>query len=455
MYEDRKVEHMLIIGNGRVITRNGNMPYIPDGAVAVDGTKIAQVGSTQMIREAWPQAEFIDAAGGVIMPGFINVHEHIYSALARGLSIDGYDPHGFLDILDGLWWNIDRHLDNELTYLSALETYMECIKNGVTTIFDHHASFGEIHDSLFAIGQAAKEMGVRSCLCYEISDRDGEEKARASVLENEAWIRHAQGDTTNMIAGMMGMHAQFTISDATMALAAEHKPEGAGYHIHVAEGIEDLHDCLKKHSKRIVDRLYDWNILGPKTLLAHCIYVNPHEMDLIKETDTMVVHNPESNMGNACGCPPTMEMVHRGILTGLGTDGYTHDMIESYKVANILHKHHLCDANAAWTEVPQMLFENNAQIAQRYFNGTLGILKEGAVADIIVTDYIPPTSMNGDNVNGHILFGMNGRSVTTTIANGKVLMKNRELQGIDEGALLDKIRGGARKLALKINGPKG
>jgi cytosine/adenosine deaminase-related metal-dependent hydrolase len=150
-----------------------------------------------------------------------------------------------------------------------------------------------------------------------------------------------------------------------------------------------------------------------------------------------------------------MEMVHRGILTGLGTDGYTHDMIESYKVANILHKHHLCDANAAWTEVPQMLFENNAQIAQRYFNGTLGILKEGAVADIIVTDYIPPTSMNGDNVNGHILFGMNGRSVTTTIANGKVLMKNRELQGIDEGALLDKIRGGARKLALKINGPKG
>ena len=98
----------------------------------------------------------------------------------------------------------------------------------------------------------------------------------------------------------------------------------------------------------------DKNILGSKTLLGHCIYVNPHEMELIKETDTMVVHNPESNMGNACGCPPTMEIVHRGILTGLGTDGYTQDILESYKVANVLHKHHLCDANAAWGEVPQM-----------------------------------------------------------------------------------------------------
>ncbi|MCH4166036.1 MAG: putative aminohydrolase SsnA [Megasphaera sp.] len=443
---------MLIIGNGRVVTRDSELPYISDGAVAVEGTSIVRVGQTGAVRAAYPEAEFLDAAGGVIMPGLINVHEHIYSALARGLSINGYAPKGFLDILDGLWWNIDRHLDNELTYLSALETYMECIKNGVTTIFDHHASFGEIKNSLFAIGQAATEMGIRSCLCYEISDRDGKEKATASVLENESWIHHAQEDTTNMLAGMMGMHAQFTISDATMALAAAHKPAGAGYHIHVAEGIEDLQDCLKKHSKRIVDRLYDWDILGPQTLLAHCIYVNPHEMELIKETDTMVVHNPESNMGNACGCPPTMEMVHRGILTGLGTDGYTHDMLESYKVANILHKHHLCDANAAWTEVPHMLFDNNAKIAQQYFKGTLGVLQEGAAADIIVTDYIPPTSMNSENINGHILFGMTGRSVTTTIANGKVLMRDRQLMGIDEEAMLSKIRAGARKLAMKING---
>ena len=194
-----------------------------------------------------------------------------------------------------------------------------------------------------------------------------------------------------MIAGMMGMHAQFTISDETMELAAANKPDGVGYHIHVAEGIEDLHHCLKHYGKRIVDRLMDWNILGEKTLLGHCIYINGHEMELIKDTNTMVVHNPESNMGNACGCPPTMELVHRGILTGLGTDGYTHDMTESYKVANVLHKHHLCDATAAWGEVPQMLFDGNAQIAGRYFDQKLGVLEEGAAGDVIIVDYDPLT----------------------------------------------------------------
>lgn len=443
---------MLIVGNGNVITRHTDGGFIPGGAVAFDESGIQKVGETHAVRAVFPQAAFIDACGGVIMPAFINTHEHIYSAMARGMTIDGYNPQGFLDILDGLWWNIDRHLTNDLTYLSALETYAECIKNGVTTIFDHHASFGEIKDSLFAIGQAAQEMGVRSCLCYEVSDRDGAVKAKAAVLENEAWIRHAQKDSSDMVAGMMGMHAQFTISDETMALAAAHKPDGVGYHIHVAEGIEDLHDCLRKYGKRITDRLYDWNILGPKTLLGHCIYINSHEMDLIKATDTMVVHNPESNMGNACGCPPTMELVHRGILTGLGTDGYTHDMIESYKVANILHKHHLCDANAAWTEVPHMLFENNAKIAGRYFKRPLGVLKEGAAADIIVLDYIPPTGMNENNVNSHILFGMTGHNVVTTIANGKVLMQNRQFTGFDEAELMAKVREGARRLASRING---
>lgn len=443
---------MLIIGNGRMITRNPEAPFFEDGAVAMDGTAIVLTGTTKEVRAAWPEAEFIDARGGVIMPAFLNVHEHIYSAFARGLSIKGYDPHGFLEILDGMWWTIDRNLTLEETRLSAMATYIDSIKNGVTTVFDHHASFGHIRDSLFKIEEAAKETGVRTCLCYEISDRDGMDKAREAVLENEAFIKHALSDGSDMIAGMMGMHAQFTISDETMEFAASHKPSEAGYHIHVAEGIEDLHDCLKKHGKRIVDRLMDCGILGPKTLLAHCIYVNPHEMQLMKDTDTCVVHNPESNMGNACGCPPTMELVHRGIVTGLGTDGYTHDMTESYKVANVLHKHHLCDPNAAWSEVPKMLFEGNAEIAGRYFKKPLGVLKEGAAADVIITDYNPLTPMNADNVNSHILFGMTGRSVVTTICNGKVLMKNRELLGIDEEKVMAQAREQARKLERSING---
>ena len=443
---------MLVIGNGKLFTRNDEMPFVENGAVAIEGTKIAAVGETEAIKKQYGDAEFIDAKGGVIMPAFINTHEHIYSAMARGLSIKGYNPKGFLDILDGQWWTIDRHLTLEQTKYSAVETLISCIRNGVTTVFDHHASFGQIGGSLFTIADVAKEVGVRACLCYEISDRDGMDKARESVMENAEFIRYALKDDTDMIAGMMGMHAQFTISDATMELAAANKPDEVGYHIHVAEGIEDLHDCLKKYGKRIVDRLMDFNILGEKTLLGHCIYINPHEMDLIKDTNTMVVHNPESNMGNACGCPPTMELVHRGILTGLGTDGYTHDMIESYKVANVLHKHHLCDANAAWGEVPKMLFENNAAIANRYFKTPLGVLKEGAAGDVIVVDYNPPTQLDASNINGHILFGMTGRDVVTTVANGRVLMKDREIKVIDVEEAMAKCREESAKLWHSING---
>ena len=443
---------MLVIGNGKLFTRNDAMPFVENGAVAIEGTKIAAVGETEAIKKQYGDAEFIAAKGGVIMPAFINTHEHIYSAMARGLSIKGYNPNGFLDILDGQWWTIDRHLTLEQTKYSAVETLISCIRNGVTTVFDHHASFGQIGGSLFTIADVAKELGVRACLCYEISDRDGMDKARESVKENAEFIRYALKDDTDMIAGMMGMHAQFTISDETMELAAANKPDEVGYHIHVAEGIEDLHDCLKKYGKRIVDRLMDFNILGEKTLLGHCIYINPHEMDLIKDTNTMVVHNPESNMGNACGCPPTMELVHRGILTGLGTDGYTHDMIESYKVANVLHKHHLCDANAAWGEVPKMLFENNAAIANRYFKTPLGVLKEGAAGDVIVVDYNPPTQLDASNINGHILFGMTGRDVVTTVANGRVLMKDREIKVIDVEEAMAKCREESAKLWHSING---
>ena len=280
---------------------------------------------------------------------------------------------------------------------------------------------------MFEIEKAAKETGVRSCLCYEISDRDGKDKARASVMENAEFIRYALKDDSGMIAGMMGMHAQFTISNETMELAAANKPDGVGYHIHVAEGIEDLHHCLKHYGKRIVDRLMDCGILGEKTLLGHCIYINEHEMDLIKETNHDGHYIIRISHGKCMRMSSTSGLVQKGMQNRLGTDGYTHDMTESYKVANVLHKHHLCDANAAWGEVPQMLFEWERKIANRYFKQELGVLKEGAAGDVIIVDYNPLTPLHAGNINSHIVFGMTGRDVVTTVANGKVLMKDREL----------------------------
>ena len=156
---------MLLVGNGRVITRDSGLPYLPDGAVVIDGERIKEVGPLNAMRAKYPAAEFVDARGQLIMPGLINTHTHIYSGLARGLAIDGYNPTSFLEVLEGMWWNIDRHLTLDGTRASAYATVLDCIRDGVTTIFDHHASFGEIPGSLFAIRDVCGELGIRACLC--------------------------------------------------------------------------------------------------------------------------------------------------------------------------------------------------------------------------------------------------------------------------------------------------
>ncbi|MCL1834537.1 MAG: putative aminohydrolase SsnA [Oscillospiraceae bacterium] len=442
---------MLLAGNGLLITRGAENKLIKNGCAAIDGRFIKEVGDTALLKAKYPDAEFLDARGGLIMPGLINAHNHIYSAFARGLSINGYSPANFLEILDGLWWTLDRHLTVEDSYWSAMATYLDCIRNGCTTVFDHHASYGGVRGSLFAIADAAGELGVRSCLCYEVSDRDGEDKAKEAIAENAQFIKKAQADNSDMLKGMMGLHASFTLSDETLALCRESTPEGAGFHIHVAEGMDDVYDSLKKYGKRVINRLYDNDILGGRTITGHCIHVSGSEMDIIKQTDTMVVHNPESNMGNAVGIPPCMEMMKRGILLGLGTDGYTNDMFESEKVANIIHKHVLCDPGAAWSEVPAMLFANNALIGNRFFGAKLGVLEEGAAADLVIADYDPLTPMDASNCDSHIVFGLSGRSIVTTVINGVVKMKDREFVDIDAAEIMAKCREMSAALAQRIN----
>ena len=322
---------MYILANGRLITRDGALPYLPDGGVAIEGTRIIRVGSTADLRAEYPEAEFVDAKGGVIMPGLVNAHTHIYSALARGLSIDGFAPTNFYEVLDGQWWNIDRHLTLQGTRASADALYLDCIKQGVTTIFDHHASFCEIPGSLFQIADSARQFGIRSCLCYEVSDRDGQEKSDQAVQENKDWLDYCEKNPSDMLAAMFGGHALFTISDRTFEKMAAANNGRTGFHIHVSEGMNDVYDSLQNYGRRPVQRLQDHAILGPKTILGHCIHVNTAEMEIIKETGTMCVNNPESNMGNAVGCSPVLQLAKHGITVGLGTDAYTNDMLESLK----------------------------------------------------------------------------------------------------------------------------
>lgn len=418
---------ILLIGNGRLITRDKDNPYIQNGAIAIEGTQIKEVGAYEVLKEKYKDAEYIDADGKVIMPGFINAHHHIYSAFARGLSIPGNRPSNFLEILEGTWWRIDRNLTLQQTYYSAVATYLECIKNGVTTVVDHHASYKEIKGSLFEIAKAAKEIGVRTCLAYEISDRDGEEKMKEAVEETFDFIHLVEQTKDTMLKCMVGMHASFTLSEETITYCKKKNEHKAGYHIHVAEGeYDDLH-CQEQYGCSVVERLNGLGLLNDKTIAGHCIHISDTDMDILKETNTTVVHNPESNMANAVGCPNVLKMLEKGILVGLGTDGYTNDMLESVKVANLLQKHNSKDPNRGFLEASQLLFGNNAKIASKLFEVSVGVLKKGAVADVIIVDYTPYTPMNEDNVDGHILFGMSGALTDTTIINGKIRMKNRKI----------------------------
>lgn len=443
---------MLLIGNGRVLTRDAKGTYLDDGAVLCDGATIKAIGPTAQMKAEYPGAEYIDARGGVIMPGLINTHSHIYSAFARGLSINNYNPTNFYEILDGMWWNIDRKLTVEDTRYSAYQTYMDSIKNGVTTLFDHHASYGEIRGSLFAIAQVAKEIGMRTSLCYEVSDRDGEQKCQDAIRENLEFINYANKQEGGMVKAMFGLHAAFTLSDKTLEQCVAQKPEGAGFHIHVAEGMDDVYDSLRNYGKRTAHRLHDMGILGEKTIAGHCIHMSPAEMDLLKATDTMVVNNPESNMSNAVGCSPVLQMAAKGILLGLGTDAYTNDMLESLKVANCIQKHNACLPNVGWGEVTGMLFDGNRKIVARQFSTPVGVLEPGAAADIAVFDYKPYTPFGSFNADGHLMFGMSGKQCVHTVVNGRVLMKDRELLCCDEEAINAKTLELTTKLWKKLNG---
>jgi len=438
---------MLLIGNGRVITRSSQQLYLENGSVLIQDNIIMDIGPTLAMKEAYPNIDFMDVQGKVIMPGLINTHMHLYSTFARGMALQTASPQNFLEILEGLWWKLDKTLTLEDVYYSALAILVDLIKSGTTTIFDHHASPGAVPESLFRLAEAAKLAGIRACLCYEVSDRDGVAVCNQGIEENRQFIKACQENDDSMQQGLFGLHASFTLSDDTL-LKCANAVAGleTGFHVHAAEGLADAMHAEQTFGKRLIQRFADFAVLGPKTIAAHCVHVNKTDMNLLAKSQTNVVHNPESNMGNAVGCAPVLAMVQQGIRVGLGTDGYTTDMFESLKAANLIHKHQQANPSIGSSEVSHMLFTANSQIATMTFRKKIGSLEAGALADLIVIDYDPPTPMTLANIDSHILFGMSGRAVDSTMVNGRFLLKEGQLTGLDEA----KIKAKSRELAAKM-----
>lgn len=450
--QKEEAQIMIMFGNGVVVTRDAQRPLINGGAVAVgDDGLISALGPTQKLRREYPGAHFVDARGGLIMPGLINLHHHAYYTLARGLRPRPGAGKGLPALLEGRWWRLDRAMNPEDVYHGAAAAFLECVRSGVTTVFDHHASYGAVTGSLSEISRAADELGLRACLCYEVSDREGESKCRAAIQENVDFIREASRRGDGMRCGMMGMHAGFTLSDRTLEACMEALPATSGCHIHVAECLEDTTHSLQTYGKSVVRRLRERGVLGRKTLAAHCIHLNWEDVQILRETDTAVIHCPRSNMCNAAGAADVTEYSRARVGLGLGTDGEAADMLGELAAASALCRHSSQNPDAGFEELPRALFTSNAAFANRFFETPLGVLKPGAAGDVIVLDYRPPTPLTAENLDLHLLAAAGTARVSTTAAAGKLLMEYGVLLCADEEKLLDGARKQAADLWRRVN----
>jgi putative selenium metabolism protein SsnA len=439
----------MLITNGTLVTFGEQNELIPDGALLIKGERIAAVGTSSQLRQQYPDEETLDARGQLVLPGLICAHTHFYGAFARGMALRTEPPANFPQILEYLWWKLDKALHPEDVRSSALVCLVDAIRHGTTTLFDHHASPHAVSGSLDVIAEAVDQSGLRACLCYEVSDRDGEEIAQQGLEENQRFITEVRGER---LAGTFGLHASLTLSENTLQQAVGMAKElNAGFHVHVAEDKADVNDSLKKYGLRVVERLEKAGVLGPKTIAAHCVHIDAFEVDTLHETATNVAHNPRSNMNNAVGVADVPRMLRRRVNVGLGNDGFSNDMFMEMKAAYLVHKLAQQDPRVmSADQVLEMGFRNNALMAKLFFDAPLGELSVGAYADLILLEYVPTTPLDAGNLPWHLIFGMDGGEVSTTIVGGKVLMRDRQLLTLDEEAVCARSRELARKLWARV-----
>ena len=425
----------MILSNARILTFDPAQRVIDCGSVEIgkDGT-IGKVSS----RPTPKGRNVIDAQGKLLMPALINCHTHLYSTLARGIQLAGSAPRNFPGILKKLWWRLDRALNPRDIYYSALVGLIDSAKCGVGMLVDHHSSPNACAGSLDIIEQAFREVGLRGALCYETSDRNGTAGTKAAIAENIRFIERAQKLNDGLISPSFGLHAAFTLSDRTLRQCVEaNQSPGAGFHVHVAE---DRSDAGAAH------RLCRAGILAERSIAAHCIHVTAAEMNTLARRRVNVVHNPQSNCNNAVGIQKLLELNRRGVLTGLGSDGYTPRMWDEFKTAFHVQKLQARDPRVGYAEAYAAAFLNNREIVKKCWGLELGRIEPGAKADLVLVDYLPPTPLDAGNLFGHLLFGISNAPIDSLIVNGRHVLRHGRIVRVDERAIRQKASDQARKL---------
>ena len=443
----------MLITHARLATLGVSPQLIEDGALLVEGGRVAALGSTPELVARFPLAERWDAAGQLVMPAAICAHTHFYGAFARGMALPGDPAANFPQILERLWWRLDRALTRDDIRYSTLVCLVDAIRHGTSTLIDHHASPNAIEGSLDIIGAAVREAGLRACLFYEVTDRDGPDVARAGIAENIRFARSLAAQDAAHLAATFGLHASLTLSDETLAACgAAAQSAGLGFHVHTAEDAADQEDSLRRSGKRVVHRLGDAGILGPRTIAVHCVHVDAGEIDRLAETGTWVTHQPRSNMNNGVGVAPVEAMLNAGIKIGLGNDGFSNQMFAEMKAAYLVHKLARRDPRAMpGDRVMEIAYAYNARLAQVFWpDVVLGELSEGATADLVFLDYHATTPLTASNLPGHLLFGIEASMVTATVRAGRVLMRDRQLVTLDEEAITARSRELAQRLWSRL-----
>lgn len=385
----------------------------------------------------------VDVSGCLVVPGMVCAHHHLYSALARGMPGPDDPPKNFVEILEKVWWRLDRALDHETILLSAQLGALEAALAGTTTIVDHHASPEAIADSLDHIGAGIEGTGIRGVICYEVTDRHGEERGRAGVEEN---VRFVRDNRSALLRGMVGAHASFTIGDDTMdALVGEARDLGAPIHIHVAEDEADERDSLEKYGARTALRLQERGALGEGDLIAHGVHLDDSEIEAVRTSGAFVAHNPRSNMNNAVGYAPA---VHLGQRVALGTDGIDGNMLAETKAAYLKAQDAAGGVGPDWAVA--RLAQGAAVAASRFGEPALGTFETGAPADLVVFDYDPPSPVHEGNLAGHLVFG-NPRVRDVMVA-GEWVVKDGKHTSVDEEELRARCREAAPKLWERMKG---
>lgn len=360
-----------------------------------------------------PIDKIIDCSGNIVTKSFAVSHHHAYSVLSRGMPAPKKTPNNFLEILQYIWWNIDKTLDKEMIEASALATAIACAKSGNTFVIDHHASPNYINTSLEIIADAFEKVGISNLLCYEISDRDGIEKANEGLKETDNFLTNNQG--------LVGLHASFTIGDSSLKKAVKlMEKHDSGIHIHVAEDAYDQQHCAKTYNKTVVERLNDFGVLNSsKTILAHCLHISEKERNIIRNSKAYVVQNTESNLNNNVGY---FNSENLGNKIMLGTDGMHSDMIRSTQMAYFVGQ---INDNIDFSSAYKRIRNVHNYIKHNNFKGD-------GENNLLILNYDSPTEVNQENFLGHFIFGLNSKHIQTVISNGELIVKDYELQKVDE-----------------------